>query len=126
MKTYEQINDRIESGKAIVLTADEIMDYVDKKGLETAAKEVDVVTTGTFAPMCSSGAYINIGHATPRIKLGGGSMVKLSEALNYSLESIQNAKTHSDLFLLKDCYKTISDIYQELDDFNHTVIASRQ
>jgi len=31
MKTYEQINKRIESGKAVVLTADEIMDYVDKK-----------------------------------------------------------------------------------------------
>jgi uncharacterized protein (DUF39 family)/ferredoxin len=33
---------------------------------------VDVVTTGTFSPMCSSGAYFNIGHAKPRIKLGGG------------------------------------------------------
>ena len=32
MKTYEQINDRIESGKAVVLTADEIMDYVDMAG----------------------------------------------------------------------------------------------
>jgi uncharacterized protein (DUF39 family) len=33
---------------------------------------VDVVTTGTFSPMCSSGAYLNIGHTSPRIKLGGG------------------------------------------------------
>ena len=32
MKTYQEINDRIETGKAVVLTADEIMDYVDKKG----------------------------------------------------------------------------------------------
>jgi uncharacterized protein (DUF39 family) len=31
-----------------------------------------VVTTGTFGPMCSSGAYLNIGHSKPRIKLGGG------------------------------------------------------
>jgi uncharacterized protein (DUF39 family) len=52
MKTYEQINDRIESGTAVVLTADEIMDYVDKKGLDAAAEEVDVVTTATFGPMC--------------------------------------------------------------------------
>jgi uncharacterized protein (DUF39 family) len=29
---------------------------------------VDVVTTGTFAPMCSSGAFINFGHSSPPIK----------------------------------------------------------
>ncbi|MEN6576258.1 MAG: homocysteine biosynthesis protein [Phycisphaerales bacterium] len=69
MKTYEQINDRIESGKAVVLTADEIMDYVDKKGLEAAAKEVDVVTTATFGPMCSSGCFINFGHSKPKIRM---------------------------------------------------------
>src|SRR4030042_788144 len=69
MKTYEQINDRIESGKAVVLTADEIMDYVDKKGLEAAAKEVDVVTTATFGPMCSSGCFLNFGHSKPRIRI---------------------------------------------------------
>jgi uncharacterized protein (DUF39 family) len=31
-----------------------------------------VVTTGTFGPMCGSGAYFNVGHTKPRIKLGGG------------------------------------------------------
>ena len=69
MKTYEQINDRIESGKAIVLTADEIIDYVDKKGLAAAAKEVDVVTTATFGPMCSSGCFLNFGHSKPKIRM---------------------------------------------------------
>src|SRR5512137_1348675 len=69
MKTYEQINDRIASGKAVVLTADEIMDYVDKKGLHAAAKEVDVVTTATFGPMCSSGCFLNFGHSKPRIRM---------------------------------------------------------
>jgi len=69
MKTYEQINDRIASGKAVVLTADEIMDYVDKKGLEAAAREVDVVTTATFGPMCSSGCFINFGHSKPKIRM---------------------------------------------------------
>jgi uncharacterized protein (DUF39 family) len=33
-----------------------------------AAKEVDVVTTGTFGPMCSSGVFLNFGHSNPRIK----------------------------------------------------------
>ncbi|MBA7675347.1 hypothetical protein ES703_83580 [subsurface metagenome] len=69
MKTYEQINNRIESGKAVVLTADEIIDYVDRKGLATAAKEVDVVTTATFGPMCSSGCILNFGHSKPKIRM---------------------------------------------------------
>jgi len=69
MKTYQQINDRIESGKAVVLTADEIMDYVDKKGLAATAKEVDVVTTATFGPMCSSGCFLNFGHSRPKIRM---------------------------------------------------------
>ena len=69
MKTYEQINDRIESGKAVVLTADEIIDYVEKKGLAAAAKEVDVVTTATFGPMCSSGCFLNFGHSKPKIRM---------------------------------------------------------
>ncbi|MBL7153511.1 MAG: homocysteine biosynthesis protein, partial [Phycisphaerae bacterium] len=69
MKTYEQINKRIESGKAIVLTADEIIDYVEKKGLAAAAKEVDVVTTATFGPMCSSGCTLNFGHSKPKIRM---------------------------------------------------------
>jgi len=69
MKTYEQINDRIESGKAVVLTADDIIDYVEKKGLAAAAEEVDVVTTATFGPMCSSGCVLNFGHSKPKIRM---------------------------------------------------------
>ncbi len=71
-KTIEEINEKIRQGKALVLTAEEIIDYVSEKGVKKAAQEVDVVTTGTFGPMCSSGAYFNIGHSKPRIKLGGG------------------------------------------------------
>jgi uncharacterized protein (DUF39 family) len=71
-KTIQQINEKIKKGQVVVVTAEEIIEIVDKKGLSEAAKEVDVVTTGTFGPMCSSGAYFNIGHSKPRIKLGGG------------------------------------------------------
>jgi uncharacterized protein (DUF39 family) len=71
-KTIEEINEKIKKGKAIVFTADEIIDYGTQKGVKKAAQEVDVVTTGTFGPMCSSGAYFNVGHTKPRIKLGGG------------------------------------------------------
>ena len=69
MKTYAEINKRIESGKAVVLTADEIMDYVDAKGLAAVADEVDVVTTATFGPMCSSGCVLNFGHSKPKIRM---------------------------------------------------------
>ena len=71
-KTIAEINEKIKKGQAVVVTADEIIDIAKKKGISQAAKEVDVVTTGTFGPMCSSGAYFNVGHTKPRIKLGGG------------------------------------------------------
>jgi uncharacterized protein (DUF39 family) len=67
-KTIHQINARIRSGKVVVVTAEEIIDIVKNEGPEEAARHVDVVTTGTFAPMCSSGAFINFGHSTPPIK----------------------------------------------------------
>ena len=71
-KTIEEINEKIKKGKAVVFTAEEIIGYAAEKGVKKAAQEVDVVTTGTFGPMCSSGAYFNVGHTKPRIKLGGG------------------------------------------------------
>lgn len=71
-KTIAEINEKIKKKKAVVVTAEEIIDIVEEKGVEATAKEVDVVTTGTLGPMCSSGAYFNIGHAKPKIKLGGG------------------------------------------------------
>jgi uncharacterized protein (DUF39 family) len=71
-KTIQEINDKIKAGQAVVFTAEEILEVVKEKGVKAAAAQVDVVTTGTFAPMCSSGAYFNLGHSKPRIKLGGG------------------------------------------------------
>jgi len=71
-KTIDEINEKIKQGKAVVVTAEEIIDIARERGTKKAAAEVDVVTTGTFGPMCSSGAYFNIGHAKPKIKLGGG------------------------------------------------------
>ncbi len=71
-KTIQEINEKIKKGEAVVLTAEEIIDFVAEEGVKKAAQKVDVVTTGTFGPMCSSGAYFNVGHTQPRIKLGGG------------------------------------------------------
>lgn len=82
-KTIEEINQKIRSGKAVVFTAEEIIDVAKEKGLAKAAAMVDVVTTGTFGPMCSSSAYFNIGHSKPRIKLGGGK-VSLNDVPAYA------------------------------------------
>lgn len=71
-KTIKEINEKIKKKEAVVVTAEEIIDIVEKEGLSKAAEKVDVVTTGTFGPMCSSGVYFNIGHSKPKIKLGGG------------------------------------------------------
>jgi len=67
-KTYAEINARIKAGEAVVITAEEMVDVVKKKGPEGAAARIDVVTTGTFAPMCSSGVFLNIGQMVPTIK----------------------------------------------------------
>ncbi|MCG2675578.1 homocysteine biosynthesis protein [bacterium] len=71
-KTIKEINERIKKGKAVVVTAEEIIDLVKKRGVKRCAREVDVVTTATFGPMCSSGVFINFGHSKPKIKVGGG------------------------------------------------------
>ncbi|HEO63819.1 MAG TPA: hypothetical protein ENN78_00940, partial [Candidatus Omnitrophica bacterium] len=60
-KTIKEINEKIKKGKAVVVTAAEIMDLVENDGIKKTAARVDVVTTGTFGPMCSSGIYFNIG-----------------------------------------------------------------
>lgn len=69
IRTYEEINEKIKRGDAVVMTADEYVEYVKRYGVEKAAKEVDVVTTGTFGAMCSSGAFLNFGHSDPPIKM---------------------------------------------------------
>ncbi|HED01201.1 MAG TPA: hypothetical protein ENN18_12655 [Proteobacteria bacterium] len=67
-KTIQEINAKIRQGKAVILTAEEMISLVKKKGPVAAAKKVDVVTTGTFSPMCSSGAFLNFGQSVPTIK----------------------------------------------------------
>ncbi|NLB18246.1 MAG: hypothetical protein GX825_05860, partial [Syntrophomonadaceae bacterium] len=69
IKTIEEINEKIRKGQAVVVTAEEVIGIVAEKGVEKAAQEIDVVTTGTFGPMCSSGAFLNFGHSSPRIRM---------------------------------------------------------
>jgi len=68
-KTYDEINEKIKAGEVVVVTAEEMVGVVAEQGAAAAAEKIDVVTTGTFSPMCSSGAFLNFGHSTPRMKL---------------------------------------------------------
>lgn len=68
-KTYAQINEKIKEGRAVVVTAEEIIPMAQELGYEEVVKRVDVVTTATFGPMCSSGAFLNFGHSDPPIKM---------------------------------------------------------
>lgn len=69
VKTIDEINEKIKEGKAVIVTAEEMIDVVKQNGAKKAAQTVDVVTTGTFSPMCSSGMFINFGHSSPPIKM---------------------------------------------------------
>ncbi len=67
-KSYEEINAKIREGTAVIVTAEEMPSIVSDMGVKKAFREVDVVTTGTFGAMCSSGAFLNFGHTKPRMK----------------------------------------------------------
>jgi uncharacterized protein (DUF39 family) len=68
-KSFNDINAKISRGEAVVLTAEEFKQMAKSASPAELVKKVDVVTTGTFGPMCSSGAFINIGHPQPPIRM---------------------------------------------------------
>lgn len=51
------------------MTAEEVSALSLTMAPEEIAEKVDVVTTATFGAMCSSGAFINFGHADPPIRM---------------------------------------------------------
>lgn len=69
MKTYTEINEKIKNGTAVVLTAEEVAELAKTLTPKEIAEKVDVVTTATFGAMCSSGAFVNFGHANPPIRM---------------------------------------------------------
>lgn len=68
-KSYEEINEKIRKGKAVVLTAEQVSEMARTMTPKEILDKVDVVTTATFGAMCSSGAILNFGHATPPIRM---------------------------------------------------------
>ncbi|MGY5879240.1 MAG: homocysteine biosynthesis protein [Candidatus Thorarchaeota archaeon] len=80
-KSIQEINEKIRNGSACVVTAAQMTQIVAEMGPEDAMHEVDVVTTGTFGAMCSSGVWMNFGHAEPPMKM---SKVWLNDVEAYS------------------------------------------
>jgi len=80
-KTLEEINKKIKNGTVVVLNAEEIIDFAEQNGVKKTARDIDVVTTATFGPMCSTGAFLNFGHSDPPIKM---SKVWLNDVPAYS------------------------------------------
>ncbi len=68
-RSIEEINEKIRCGNVVVATAEEILSMAESDGYENTFRKVDVVTTGTFGPMCSTGAFLNFGHSDPPIKM---------------------------------------------------------
>jgi len=110
-KSYEEINDRIAKGEAVVVTAEEIIPMVKEMGVKEAAKKVDVVTTATFGPMCSSGAFLNFGHTDPptrmnKIWLNGvpasGGLAAVDTYIGATEEAERNGKTYGGAHVIED------------------------
>ena len=68
-KSYEEINEKIRAGKAVVMTAEQVSEMARTMSAKEILSKVDVVTTATFGAMCSSGAFLNFGHANPPIRM---------------------------------------------------------
>ncbi len=68
-RSIEEINEKIKNKKATIVRADEMTKLVKEQGYKNAFRKVDVVTTGTFGAMCSSGVFFNFNHFDPPAKL---------------------------------------------------------
>ncbi len=144
-KTFEEINERIAAGEAVVMTAEEFAETAAEDGLKSAAKKVDVVTTGTFGPMCSTGAFLNFGHTDPPIRMSrvllndvpasgglaavdtylGATEQSRSRGLEYGGAHVIEDLLHGRAVRLRaestgtDCYpRTEVDTWVTLDDLN--------
>lgn len=100
IKTYDEINKKIANKECVVVDAEEIIELVNKHGEKKVLEEVDVVTTGTFGPMRSSGIYLNFGHSEPPIKIKKLGF-KTKYDLDYGIKEMIEAYEFLDR---KECY----------------------
>ncbi|MGI6316322.1 MAG: homocysteine biosynthesis protein [Christensenellales bacterium] len=110
-KTFDEINERIQSKRAVVMTAEEVVALVKEEGVSSAAKKVDVVTCATFGAMCSSGAFLNFGHADPPIRMGkiflnnvpcSGGLAAVDTYIGVTEPSLDNGITYGGAHVIED------------------------
>lgn len=113
-RTYDEINEKIRSGQVVVVSAEEIVDLVKDKGIDQVFEEVDVVTTATFGPMCSSGAFLNFGHSDPQIRMekitlnnvpANGGLAAVDTFIGATEESITKGYEYSGAHVIYDLLK---------------------
>jgi len=68
VKSYAEINEKIKNHQAVVMTAEEVKAFIREQGPVRAVEKVDVVPTGTFGGLCSSGAFLNFAMLIRRSK----------------------------------------------------------
>ena len=100
-KSYEEINAKIKKGKAVILTAEEVATMSRELSPKQILRKVDIVTTATFGAMCSSGAFLNLGHSNPpmrmeRLTLNGvsayGGIAAVDAYIGATQESPENSR----------------------------------
>jgi uncharacterized protein (DUF39 family) len=68
-RTLDGINEKIRQRTVVVETAEAFKARAAEVGVTQAYETVDIVTTGTFEPVESSGAILNLGHTDPPLKI---------------------------------------------------------
>lgn len=84
---------------------------VKEMGVKETAKKVDVVTTGTFGPMCSSGAFLNFGHSDPPTRMNkiwlndvpaSGGLAAVDTFIGATEEAERNGKNYGGAHVIED------------------------
>ncbi len=66
-RTFDELNQKIKSGKVKVLTALEAKSFIKEKGIKTFFNEVDIVTCASFEMHTNAVAYFSFGQTDPMI-----------------------------------------------------------
>jgi uncharacterized protein (DUF39 family) len=114
MRTYEEINEKIQSGGVAVFTAEEAIEMCREQGHKKAYEQIDVVTCATFGMMCSSGAFFNFGHTDKRIRMteitmnnvpASGGLAAVDTYIGATQGSIDRPMTYGGAHVIEDLLK---------------------
>ena len=67
LRTYDEINEKVRTGKVQVLTASEAKELIKEKGVKYFVNNVDIVTCASFEMHINAMLYLNFGQTDPLI-----------------------------------------------------------